>query len=387
MFAWGNVDRIKASNARIQTISLQRCEGLAAWRQCKVQGMTGFGALSIRPGPIGSRALQVMKRWLKVLAVVCVTLLLIGAGYERFSQHSFEATRPPAGEFIELDGRQIHFVKRGHGAPTVVFQSGLGSDWRIWEEVQSLLAEKATTISYDRAGLLWSDPAEGKKTLERIDTELLAVLEKTGCQKPYLLVGHSIAGVTLRRFIATHSNDIAGVVLVDTTPIDLLSGSPSALRPYFDSPPRPLVALSVYTGLIRAVLSVKPFVSSLPVGHWFNRHVRDSFSRSWVGVMREAEDDDGWFEQAIGVTSFGDVPLVVISAAYPNGVGFLTGKPALAEKYLEYHHASEEALLRLSSHSRLIWAWKSDHYVPLQEPQLIADAVASLLQTAQEDSR
>jgi len=320
-----------------------------------------------------------MKRVLTTFALLIVTLLVVGVLYEQVSRRAFEVTRPPDREFVEVEGRRVHFVKRGEDGPTVVFQGGLGSDWRMWEEVQNGLADRTTTLAYDRAGILWSDPIEDTKTLESIDAELRGLLEATHCPEPYVLVGHSLAGITLRSFIAAYPDDIAGVVFVDVSPTDLLSGSPEELRPYFAAPPHALVAAGVHTGLLRALFSVRPFVSSLPAEHWFNRHVRDSFSRSYRGVLREAEDDDTMFEQAARITSFGDVPLVVIAAAYPNGVDSLAHDAALTATFLEYHRRSEEGLLGLSTNSRLVVAQRSDHYVPLHEPELIVDAVVSLV--------
>jgi pimeloyl-ACP methyl ester carboxylesterase len=42
-------------------------------------------------------------------------------------------------------------------------------------------------------------------------------LWKAGIRPPYVLVGHSIAGLTIRLFVGQHPDDVAGVVLFDPT--------------------------------------------------------------------------------------------------------------------------------------------------------------------------
>lgn len=65
------------------------------------------------------------------------------------------------------DGRRLHDRVRGTGAPTVVFESGMGLSGPIWGLVQPAVAEQATTVVYDRAGAGRSDDGAAR-TLDRI---------------------------------------------------------------------------------------------------------------------------------------------------------------------------------------------------------------------------
>lgn len=71
--------------------------------------------------------------------------------------------KPGEAQFVQVNGNQVHFVKKGTGAQTVIFQSGLGSDHKIWEDFQDSLSRYTTTILYDRSGLLWSEGSKNKK--------------------------------------------------------------------------------------------------------------------------------------------------------------------------------------------------------------------------------
>ncbi|GAA6764204.1 hypothetical protein AAFH68_01330 [Flavobacterium sp. CGRL1] len=129
----------------------------------------------------------------------------------------YDKKQPSKDEFVFVKDRKIHFRKIGNSLKgTVVFESGLGGDYMHWQELQNKLSKDYTTISYDKAGILWSDPAENI-SLKRYSEDLDTVLTKTNCPKPYILVGHSFAGITLRSFIKDHSQDIGGIVFVDVS--------------------------------------------------------------------------------------------------------------------------------------------------------------------------
>nr|WP_295927833.1 alpha/beta hydrolase [uncultured Dyadobacter sp.] len=306
-------------------------------------------------------------------------VLLASLIVEQCIQFYFDGKRPGPNGFVTVDGRSVHFVKKGSGGPTVVFQSGLGGDHKIWEQVQDSLSGFTTTISYDRSGLLWSEGTDELKTMENISAELAGLLEKTHCPKPYIVVGHSLAGITLRKFIHQNRADVAGAVFVDVSHPDQVRKSPEDLKKYLQVPPKWLVGMAVETGILRLVHTFKPFISDLPAGHWMNRHIRDYFYRMYGTVLKEAVEDDPMFDQAARINHFGDMPLVVVTGAYPDGVDFLADDPALAAIYLELHRNGQRDLLNLSTRSRQVTAPHSAHYVPLTNPQVVIDAVTGLL--------
>ncbi len=317
---------------------------------------------------------------IRYLVLVIPALIVLGTICEQVIQFYFNRQRPEAEHFCEIDGNQIHFVKKGHGGPTVVFQSGLGGDHKIWEQIQDSLSQLTTTISYDRIGLQWSDPSTQVKTLESIKNELFRLLEKTNCPKPYVLVGHSLAGITLRPFIRDYSKDISGIVLLDVShPLDVKRSS-DELKKYLRVPPLWLMTILVETGIARLFLTLQPFIQDLPKDHWMNRYIRDYLYRSYKTLLREAVDDDRMFEEAESIKSFFNIPLVVITGSYPDGAGFLTD-PGLESEYLFIHRELQHDLLNLSTNSRQMMAFKSGHYVPLQDPAIVIDAVKDMLKT------
>ncbi|MHA7964650.1 alpha/beta fold hydrolase [Paenibacillus sp. CAU 1782] len=116
------------------------------------------------------------------------------------------------------NGRKLHYMVKGTGAPTVVFESGMGCSRSNWGLVQPVVAEKMRAVVYDRAGFGRSDDDPAPRTLARIAEDLLLLLNDLG-PGPFILVGHSWGGPIVRRaaerLLATEPSCLRGLVLVD----------------------------------------------------------------------------------------------------------------------------------------------------------------------------
>lgn len=225
---------------------------------------------------------------LKLITLILVAILLIGFVYEQIARFYFDEKHPPESEFVKVDGRKIHFSKKGNGSFTVVFESGIGGDYLHWQEIQNETSKYATTLSYDKAGILWSD-ATDTVSLERYAKDLYQLLEKTNCPKPYILVGHSFAGITLRSFIKNNKQNIAGIIFVDVSHPEQLEKSSEKLRQFVTPPPKGILSFFNEVGLIRILYSNVAFTNAVPKEHWFNQHVGNYFYKVFSGLMQEVE--------------------------------------------------------------------------------------------------
>jgi len=82
-------------------------------------------------------------------------------------------------------GRQLNLYCTGRGAPTVVFDSGLGDGTKAWGLVQSVIAAHTRACSYDRAGLGFSDPSARPGTNANSVDGLHRLLHAAGIKPPY----------------------------------------------------------------------------------------------------------------------------------------------------------------------------------------------------------
>ena len=114
-----------------------------------------------------------------------------------------------------VGGRKMNLYCLGNGAPTVVFDSGL-SDWSFtWALVHPRVAKLTRACVYDRAGLGYSDPANRAATSNNMVDDLHRLLKAAQITPPYVLVGHSLGGLNVRLYADRFLGEVAGMVLVD----------------------------------------------------------------------------------------------------------------------------------------------------------------------------
>ena len=144
-----------------------------------------------------------------------VLVVLLGLVYQFFGTRRDWKSHPSPGRLVDLGTHRLHLYETGTAGPAVVLEAGLMSTMLSWSALQRELAQSFRVVSYDRAGLGWSDLGPMPRTAERIVEELHAALEKAGIAPPYILVGHSFGGLTMPLFAARFPNDVLGMVMID----------------------------------------------------------------------------------------------------------------------------------------------------------------------------
>jgi pimeloyl-ACP methyl ester carboxylesterase len=116
---------------------------------------------------------------------------------------------------VDAGGRCLHVHEAGSGAPVVVLEAGLGATGLSWRPVQERIARFARVISYDRAGLGWSDLSPAPLSLQTFTKDLRAVLNAIDARPPYVLVGHSFGSAIVTAYSRAFASEVRGLVLVD----------------------------------------------------------------------------------------------------------------------------------------------------------------------------
>ena len=130
---------------------------------------------------------------------------------------SEEVSFEPPGQLIDVNGRDMHINCIGNKSPTIILDSGAGGFSLEWRNIQYSLAQYARVCAYDRAGYGWSEMGPLPRTTERIAHELHTLLENAEIPGPYIIVGHSFGGFTAQYFARYFYDEIAGLVLVDSS--------------------------------------------------------------------------------------------------------------------------------------------------------------------------
>jgi pimeloyl-ACP methyl ester carboxylesterase len=126
-----------------------------------------------------------------------------------------ERRNPPMGDFVEVDGVRLHYVRRGTGEPTIVFLHGNGS---MVEEFAAsglldLVAQHHRVVAFDRPGFGHSSRPRGRMwTPEDQASLILEACAKLGIERP-VVVGHSWGTLVALAMALNHPERVSGLVL------------------------------------------------------------------------------------------------------------------------------------------------------------------------------
>jgi len=173
----------------------------------------------IKPNPLSRRKGPVdwILRIVLALVLVILTLAVLGAGYQATATWIDARNYPPPGQMVDVGGYKLHLYCMGSGSPTVVLDALFPGTVSNWAWVQPEVARTTQVCAYDRAGLGWSESGPGPHDAQHGASELHTLLEAAGVRGPYILVGHSLGGLTVRMFADQYPDEVAGMVLVEAS--------------------------------------------------------------------------------------------------------------------------------------------------------------------------
>jgi len=307
-----------------------------------------------------------------VLYPLFVALVIAGVGgsYETIQERVDRSTTAMPGHLVDVGGRRLYVHCTGSGSPTVVLVSGLAETsvyWGGW--IAPAVAQNTTVCAYDRAGQGWSDPPASPQDGLAVATDLHALLDHAQIPGPYVLVGHSTGGVYVRVFAARYPDQVAGIVFLDSQPNEALTGLPDFPSQY--STLRRASALFPSLARLGVFWLVNQFApDTLPVPARveeravvstasLNRIQRDEFTELPVTL-----------KEAAALTTLGDRPLIVVTAAKGAQAGWLP----LQDKMAGLSSNSAHRVLPEIDHPGLI----HDRAGAAQASQAILDVVASV---------
>lgn len=122
---------------------------------------------------------------------------------------------PPPGRIVKTPRGSMHVRQMGRGSPAIIMEAGIAASSLNWSILQPLLAKFAATYSYDRPGFGWSAPSRRECTLQEMSDDLHAIVTALNLPAPYVLVGHSFGALIVRVYAQRFPEELAGIILVD----------------------------------------------------------------------------------------------------------------------------------------------------------------------------
>ncbi|ALQ68141.1 alpha/beta hydrolase [Bacillus sp. SH7-1] len=218
--------------------------------------------------------------------------------------------------------------------PVIIMEAGYGDYSNAWDHIAEELTEFGTVLTYDRAGLGKSGVSSKRRISSEMIKDLRSCLEQLQLKPPYIFVGHSFGGINARLFATFYSEDMLGIILVDSTPENYKKDFLPIMSPEFQEA-------------------------------YYKQFVHESSYEEFMFSLGEADKH---------CQSMRNIPLVVLAA----------GKKAYysQEAQMKWLQLQDE-LLRLSSNHTFVIAEQSGHYIQKDEPQYIIDAVKWIIEVGE----
>ena len=230
----------------------------------------------------------------------------------------------------------------------------------------------------------WSEPGDQPRTSQQIVKELHTLLGNAGVEGPYVLVGHSFGGTDMQVYASRYPDEVAGMVLVDSALED-----EEQLNVTKALQPSPLL-LKVYAtiGLTRLPYTLGGATPGITSPELEDEQAAISSHRKHIFAVADETSSlrASFDENRVDPMSLGDKPLMVLTAGSVQTEG--TGlSQEQADQLDELHNESQAALARRSENAKQIIAEDSGHYIQVERPDLVIDAIRQVVEAARTGSR
>jgi pimeloyl-ACP methyl ester carboxylesterase len=294
---------------------------------------------------------------------------------------------------VDIGGFRLHALVCGQGTPTVLLEPALGGFALQYSHIQSAVSAFTRVLAYDRAGQGWSDSSPNPRTPIHLAGELKALLGRLDLQPPYLLVGHSFGGLLVRFYAGFHSDEVAGIVLVDSSDVQQYDSFPSLDKMVSQT------ARGVRLLKFVSRLGLGKLVTKMSLGSTAKSLSRDDLN-TFLAVASQPKHHETMLAefsqhrfyfgpQSEVPRTLGDTPLIVVTAGKsvsgPGKFGSMT-----ADQLNALHQKWQTELVQLSSQSEQLIVPGATHLSILTQPEHVAqvvDAIRRVVERARGENR
>lgn len=165
------------------------------------------------------------KSKLFICLTTLISLTLIGSVWQSIMVGEEDEKYPPVGDYIDVGTYNAHFYTKGDGDTSFVFISGAGtpSAYTDFYYLQNQLAKYGQTITFDHAGLGWSEATASNRTIDNLVKELSIIVDTVSKDRKIILIAHSLGSMEAIGYAQTNPDKVKGIIFLD-------GGSPEFYR-------------------------------------------------------------------------------------------------------------------------------------------------------------
>ena len=276
--------------------------------------------------------------------------------------------------------------------PVVFFVSGVASSALNWAPVLRGLPQNLRAYTYDRSGNRNSDLSPNKPTAETVAEELDLLLKKALITNPLILVGHSWAGVLISEYIVRAGiSRIAGVVLVDanheSAPLVMDVNDPILLDLFKGVEPYKGMGIEDETVMTKEEWDVFRADEATDKFKAIEIAEETEYSPSFDTLRKKGLPAKQPILESKPVYVIGGMRSRDWSNMYKNSVARGNGTEEQRAHVQEMIRTADEKnmalmreFLKLSTKHKLVFGYKSGHFVQLTEPEIVVDGVKWVLE-------
>jgi pimeloyl-ACP methyl ester carboxylesterase len=316
--------------------------------------------------PPGRRRHRVA-RIIGIVALALVALALVSASVNLILTRQEQSRFAPYGERVSVDGGSLNVWRNGHTGPTMVLLSGLGTAAPALDFAPLIRQLGAyDVIVVEGFGYGYSDLSARPRTVQNITTELHGALANLGVPKPYILVGHSIAGFYTLSYAHRYPQEVSAVVGIDPT-VPAAKAGPGGTS---GLPIHALGAALAASGLVRAAFTLSPALAE-PKGSAYTADERAQIRAMSIWNFGNAAVSDETNRTGSNATALRGI-------TYPDRLPVLdflsTDSVATIPNWVQLH----ENQLRNVQHHEIV-VLDGDHYLQWTQSKAMADKITAFL--------
>jgi pimeloyl-ACP methyl ester carboxylesterase len=292
---------------------------------------------------------------------------------------------PPPGEMVDVGEYSLHLYCTGDPSarPVVVVSPGSGGNVVDWALVQPEVAKFARICAYDRFGSGWSFGNPQGQTYQEEANDLRKLLQNAGVEGPYVLVGHSYGGAVMQVYASLYPQDVVGMVQVDAVTRGMDSRYPERYLQTIQIDRQVISAFST-PGLFRlmnwfGMSTTVPAFEKLPSDLREIAYALAYNSRMGVNMKAEQATRRERDEQFMSAEPLPDVPMIVVVRDLAAPIQGTVGEETAQQTEQAWREAQIELAAQVTD-GALIVAGGSGHFISLEKPEVVVDAIRTIME-------